>query len=103
MTHPPPTPLDCSGRRFGAGPGRQVGCSLDPTRQAAGAIVVGVITALLLGPAVLAVLSMVFASPLDGPAIDSMLPAFLVPIFALGRLVVSVVMAAKVVRITEMA
>ncbi len=99
----PPFPLVCSGRRPSAGPGRQHRRILYLARPIASVLVLGLVTTLMVGPALIGVLSFVFAARLDGPHLDSIVPSFAMPIFESGRALVTLVLATKVMRASELA
>src|SRR5216684_3724590 len=95
---PPPIPLVGSGRRPRAGPGRQPG-----EAHPAGSLVVGGLAAtFMLGPALVAVLPMIFAGRLDGGGVQAVPPFQLVPILALGRLLLSALLVANFIRSREL-
>ena len=94
----PPFPLASSGRRPRAGPGRQPG-----EAHPAGSLVVGgLAVTLMVGPALIAVLPMIFAGRFDGAGAQSILPLQLVPVLAVGRVLLSVVLVANFVRSREL-
>lgn len=97
-----PSPLVGSGRRPGAGPGRQFGPPLDVTHQISSLVVIGLAVTLMVGPALVAVLAMIFAGRLDAPRVQPILPVQVVPILELGRVLLTVVLAANVIRATEL-
>jgi hypothetical protein len=62
----------------------------------------GLAATFMVGPALIAVLPMIFAGRLDGAGVQPMLPVQLVPILALGRVLLSVVLVANFIRSTEL-
>jgi hypothetical protein len=98
----PPYPLVSSGRRPSAGPGPQFARPSLSIRPAASLIVIGVAAALMLSPAIVAVLSVTFAGRLDELGIQSIVPFQLVPIIESGRLLFTLALATKVMRATEL-
>jgi hypothetical protein len=98
---PPPVPLVGSGRRPSAGPGRQLGQARCTTHLAGGLVVGGLAATLMVSPALIAVLAMIFAGRLDVASAQPMLPFQLVPVLELGRVLLTVVLAAHVIRATE--
>jgi hypothetical protein len=97
----PPYPLVSSGRRPSAGPGPQFGRPWFSIRPTASLIVIGVAAALMLSPAIVAVLSVTFAGRLDELRIQSIVPFHLVPIFESARVLFTAALATKVMRATE--
>jgi hypothetical protein len=55
----------------------------------------------MVGPALIAVLAMIFSGRLDAPRVQPILPVQLVPILEFGRVLLPVVLAVKVIRATE--
>jgi hypothetical protein len=98
----PPIPLVGSGRRPGAGPGRQSGPSPRFAQPIAGLVVIGLAGILMVGPALISVLAMTFAGRLDAPGVQLTVPFQLAPILELARVLLTVVLAAKVIRATEL-
>jgi hypothetical protein len=98
----PPYPLVSSGRRPSAGPEPQFVRPSFSMRPAASLIVIGVAAALMLSPAIVAVLSVTFAGRLDELGIQSIVPFYLVPIFESGRVLFTAALATKVIRVTEL-
>ncbi len=97
----PPIPLVGSGRRPSAGPGRQFGPSPRFAQPIAGSVVIGLAAILMAGPALIAVLAITFAGRLDAPGVQLTLPFQLAPILEFARVLLTVVLAAKVIRTTE--
>jgi hypothetical protein len=98
----PPYPLVSSGRRPSAGPEPQSARPSFSRRPAAGLIVIGVAAALMLSPAIVAVLSVTMAGRFDQLGIQSTVPFHLVPIFESGRVLITAALATKVMRATEL-
>jgi hypothetical protein len=97
----PPSPLVRSGRRSCAGPGHQFGRPLYSARPIASLIVIGLVATFVLGPALVAVLSIIFAGRLDGPNAQPIVPFNLVPILETGRVLVTLALATKLIRTRE--
>ena len=98
----PPYPLVSSGRRPSAGPGPQFGRPSFSIRPAASLIVIGVAVALMLSPAIVAVLSVTFAGRLDELGVQSIVPFHLASILESGRVLLTAALATKVIRATEL-
>ena len=92
----PPFPLVVSGRRPSAGPEHQFG----RMQASATLIVIALVATLLLGPALIAVLSMIFAGRLDGPSVQPIVPFQL--ILESGRVLVTLALVAKVIKTGEL-
>jgi hypothetical protein len=99
---PPPFPLVGSGRRPSAGPGRQLGPPLHGAHPISTLVVGGLAATLMVSPAAISVLAMVLAGRLDATGVQPILPFQLVPILEVGRVLVTVVLAASVIRATEL-
>lgn len=99
---PSPFLLVGSGRRPSAGPGRQFGPPLHATHPISSLVVIGLAATLMVSPALVAVLAMIFAGRLDAASVEPILPFQLVPILELGRVLLTVVLAANVIRATEL-
>ena len=97
----PPNPLVGSGRRPSAGPGRQFGPSPRFAQPIAASVVIGLAAILMAGPALIAVLAITFAGRLDAPDVQLTLRFQLAPILELARVLLTAVLAAKVIRTTE--
>jgi hypothetical protein len=97
-----PSPLVGSGRRPSAGPGRQFGPPLSATHPFSSLVVIGLAATLMVGPALIAVLAVIFAGRLDAPRVQPVLPVQLMPILEFGRVLLTLVLAAKVIRTTEL-
>ena len=99
----PPFPLVSPGRRPSAGPGRQLGPPpLYATYSTSRLVVAGLPVTFMVSPALIAVLAMIFAGRLDAASVQPILPFQLVPIPELGRVLVTVVLTANVIRATEL-
>lgn len=101
MTRPLP-PLVRSGRRQCAGPGHQFCRPPFSIRPIASLIVIGLAATLMLSPAVVGVLSMIFARQLDGPGVQPIVPLPLVSILESGRVLCTLALATKVMRTSEL-
>jgi hypothetical protein len=97
-----PLPLESSGRRPSAGPGRQSGPQLYIARPIASLVVVGLAATLMVGPSLIAVLPAVVAGRLAAPSVPAIMPIQLVAMLEVGRALLTVVLAAKIVRTTEL-
>jgi hypothetical protein len=101
MTQPSP-PLVRSGRRPCAGPGHQFDRPSFFTQLTAGLLVIGLAATLMSIPAVVAVMSMIFADRLETPSVESNTPVALAPVLALGRVLFTLALATSVVRTAEL-
>ena len=63
---------------------------------------IGLVATLVLGPALIAVLSMIFAGRLDAPGFQPIVPFSLVPVLESGRVLVTLALAANVIRAKEL-
>jgi hypothetical protein len=97
-----PLPLEGSGRRPSAGPGRQLGTQLSIPRPIASLVVVVIAATLVVGPPLVAVLPAILFGRVDAPGVPAILPVQLVPMLALGRVLLTVFLAAKVIRSPEL-
>ena len=98
----PPSPLVRSGRRRCAGPGHQFAPPPEVTRPIASLVVIGLVATLVLGPALIAVLSMIFAGRLDPLGFQPVVPFNLVAMLESSRVLVTLVLATSVIRAREL-
>jgi len=98
----PPSLLVRSGRRIGAGPGHQASAPEGLGRALAAALLVVLCTGLMVSPALLAVIWVVFAGrPVEQPALwVERLHG--IPVLEAGRVLVTVALVTKVTRTKEL-
>jgi hypothetical protein len=71
-------------------------------RPIAGLIVAGLAATFLLGPALVAVLSLIFMGQPGGPRVQPIVPVPFAPVLESGRVLLTLVLAFKVLRTTEL-
>jgi len=74
---------------------------VDFERPIAGLTVIGLVAILMLGPAVVAALSVILAGQPGGPSVQPAVPLPLAPILESGRALLTLALAIKVMRTSE--
>ncbi|HLQ16332.1 MAG TPA: hypothetical protein VK256_10815 [Candidatus Eisenbacteria bacterium] len=101
MTYPPSL-LVRSGRRLGAGPGHQASAPEGLGRALAAALLVVLCTALMVSPALLAAMWVVFAGGLVEQPAPWVEHLHGIPVLEAGRVLVTVALVTKVTRAKEL-